>query len=323
MTRISVVIPCYNAEKFLAEALASVMAQTLSPHEVIVVDDGSRDASVKVAGGFPSVKLIAQPENLGGSAARNRGVKEAEGELIAFLDADDIWEPHHLRVVSDLLLRHPTCALAFSLVRAFGDRDNTWGAALPAHTASDAFWPSWRTTIVPMDTVVMWRQVFIETGGFDQTLRHVNDFEYWLRVSRHRPFVCTHEVTARYRRYPGSVSSNIEACRRAEYRVRADVYAKALKTESAAHITRLEQEYRLAWEARCKEAWASRNSRLLRLYLELGAGVPGAGNARRRWQARKLLLPLVRLTDRLPPHLRRGLKQFPGIRTLLPPRGTT
>lgn len=89
---ISVVVPCYNGEKYLAEALESILRKEVRPAEVIVVDDGSHDASVRVARSFePHIRLIRQ-ENQGAAAARNRGVEAATREFLAFLDADDLWE---------------------------------------------------------------------------------------------------------------------------------------------------------------------------------------------------------------------------------------
>lgn len=93
---VSVVIPCYNAASFLRETLESVLVQTRPPFEVLVIDDGSTDGSAAIAEAFcASVRVIRQ-ENQGESAARNRGVNLAQGEWIAFLDADDIWMPEKL-----------------------------------------------------------------------------------------------------------------------------------------------------------------------------------------------------------------------------------
>src|SRR5262249_59293001 len=93
---ISVVIPCYNGARFLRETLASVLAQTLPPLEVLVIDDGSTDDSGAVAESFgPPVRVIRQP-NQGESVARNRGIEEAKGEWVGFLDADDLWNPDKL-----------------------------------------------------------------------------------------------------------------------------------------------------------------------------------------------------------------------------------
>ena len=94
---ISVVIPVFNGERFLAEAIESVAAQTLPPEEIIIVDDGSTDASPAIAGSFSKVRLIRQP-NTGGAAARNAGIGAARSDLVAFLDQDDLWAPRKLEL---------------------------------------------------------------------------------------------------------------------------------------------------------------------------------------------------------------------------------
>jgi glycosyltransferase involved in cell wall biosynthesis len=93
---ITAIIPVHNGERHLAEAIQSVLAQTLPPGEIIVVDDGSTDASAAIAQSFGApVRVLAQP-NLGPAAARNLGLAHATGDLLAFLDADDLWTPNKL-----------------------------------------------------------------------------------------------------------------------------------------------------------------------------------------------------------------------------------
>jgi glycosyltransferase involved in cell wall biosynthesis len=116
---ISVVIPCYNGARFLRDTLESVLVQTLPPREVLVVDDGSTDDSAAIAKSYgPPVRVIRQP-NQGESVARNRGLEEAKGDWVAFLDADDLWLPEKLAeqakhisdqvgaVCSGTIIRHP------------------------------------------------------------------------------------------------------------------------------------------------------------------------------------------------------------------------
>lgn len=103
-TSISVVIPLYNKEAHIADTLNSVLSQTARPFEVIVVDDGSTDKGVDVVRQFTDVKVIQQA-NGGVSVARNRGVKEASGDFVAFIDADDFWSPHFLREIHAMIGR--------------------------------------------------------------------------------------------------------------------------------------------------------------------------------------------------------------------------
>jgi glycosyltransferase involved in cell wall biosynthesis len=107
---ISVVIPLYNKEKQIAKTLSSVLAQTYSDYEIVVVDDGSKDCSAKVVTSFSDNRIrIIHQSNGGVSAARNRGVAEARGELIAFLDADDEWDSDYLSSQMRLVKEFPEC----------------------------------------------------------------------------------------------------------------------------------------------------------------------------------------------------------------------
>lgn len=116
---ISVIIPVYNAEKYLAEAVESVLAQTIQPLEIILVDDGSTDKSVEVAQKyFPDVQLICQ-ENKGISGARNTGIRISKGELLAFLDNDDIWPEDHIEKLLALLHSNEDLQMVFGHVQQF------------------------------------------------------------------------------------------------------------------------------------------------------------------------------------------------------------
>ena len=112
MDQISVVIPLYNKAPYIARALNSVLAQERLPEEIIVVDDGSTDGGGDLVKQFkdPLIRLIRQ-ENQGVSAARNRGISLAKGELIAFLDADDTWQPGFLKVISEMRELYPQAGI--------------------------------------------------------------------------------------------------------------------------------------------------------------------------------------------------------------------
>jgi glycosyltransferase involved in cell wall biosynthesis len=296
---ISVVIPCYNCAPWIEATLQSVRTQTRQPLEVIVVDDASGDGSAATAGRFDQVQVIRMPRNAGAAAARNAGVAAARGEMIAWLDGDDLWEPDHLETVAGLLERHRDAGIAFSLTRAFGAREYVWGAALPPDRPVDAFWESWRHTVAQMSTVVMWRRTALDLHGFDPTVRCVEDFEFFLRLARSQPFVCTHRITARYRKDAGSTSRQLVLCRMQEYAVRSRYLARARDAESPAFVARLEEEFRRCWESRLVEAWGGRDLPLLRFYLGLEILVPGGEALGRRWRRRARLAPLWKLRDRL------------------------
>lgn len=117
--RISCIIPVYNGERFLGETLESVLAQTCPPFEVIVVDDGSTDSTAAVAAAYDSRVRYVHQSNAGPAAARNRGLDLATGDLLAFLDADDLWLPEKLERQSTYMLAHEDVGVAFTLIQNF------------------------------------------------------------------------------------------------------------------------------------------------------------------------------------------------------------
>jgi glycosyltransferase involved in cell wall biosynthesis len=116
---VSVIIPAYNAEKYLAEAVGSVLAQSHRPLEVIIVDDGSTDRTKAVAASFGSAVNYSWQAHAGAAAARNTGVRMAQGGFIAFLDADDLWEPCKLALQVHAFRQDPTLSMVFGHVQQF------------------------------------------------------------------------------------------------------------------------------------------------------------------------------------------------------------
>ena len=136
---VSVVIPCYNGERFIGDTLRSALAQTHAPLEVLVVDDGSKDGSAALAESFgPPVRVIRQP-NQGESVARNRGMTEAVGDWIAFLDADDAWHPE--KTARQLAALGPADIASVTNVRFFGEEEyqiRRNGRCLPSACAASS-----------------------------------------------------------------------------------------------------------------------------------------------------------------------------------------
>ena len=128
---VSVIIPVYNAERYLRAAIESVLTQTVLPFEIIVVDDGSTDASGTVARRFvPNVRVVTQP-NEGPAAARNCGVSLARGDYLAFLDADDLWVDNKLQRQLHALTTNPALAMVFGQVEQFYSSELSQQATLP------------------------------------------------------------------------------------------------------------------------------------------------------------------------------------------------
>jgi glycosyltransferase involved in cell wall biosynthesis len=183
---VSVVIPAYNAERYVGEAIESVLAQAYSSLELIVVDDGSSDGTAEVVAGYSEATLIAQ-ENSGPSAARNRGFAASAGEVVAFHDSDDAMTPDKLSVQVGHLLEHPSvgCVLAEQEVLVepgaelpFWIEGSKAPTVMPPRPAELADEPM----VHPM-TMVVRRAAFEQVGGFDESMRVAEDFDWMLRAS--------------------------------------------------------------------------------------------------------------------------------------------
>ena len=123
--KVSVAIPCYNAGSTIAETLDSILAQTRPPDEIIVADDCSTDNSREIIARYPTVRLVCQAKNSGCASSRNLAIRASTGDVVAIVDADDLWYPDHLESTIGLLVRFPECGFAFSGNDRFGTLEDT------------------------------------------------------------------------------------------------------------------------------------------------------------------------------------------------------
>jgi len=244
MSTITVVVPCYNGEAFLEEALGSIHGQTRTADEIIVVDDGSTDRSGAIAR-RAGVTVLQQP-NSGDGAARNRGIRQARGDLIALLDADDRWLPQHLEIVGALLDDHPDATVAFGAVQQFGTAHRRLSGYVPpgppAYVLEAAFSDWLHLTIGS----VIRREVLLEIGGFDEDERFSVDFDLWLRLALGHRFVATDLVTSEWRWHPGQRSATPMKQEAAVYRFRRRFIEK-LKDRGDPRSERLEHLFNRVW----------------------------------------------------------------------------
>lgn len=220
--RVSVVIPCYNAERYIGATIDSVLAQDQAGMEIIVVDDGSSDGSVElVRSKYPSVRLERQA-NAGVAAARNRGLALARGEWVAFVDADDIWLPGKLAAQFALMATDPACRMSYTAWQVWPSADVLPAGDTLAHLAALAGdagrWAGASGWIYPellldcvvwTSTVMGQRSLFAEIGGFDPTLRIGEDYDLWLRASRVTPILRVARPYALYRMHPASITRSM------------------------------------------------------------------------------------------------------------------
>jgi glycosyltransferase involved in cell wall biosynthesis len=179
---ISVIIPTYNRAHVLARAIESVLAQTLKPAEIIVIDDGSEDGTAQlVRSRFPECRYVYQ-ENRGVSCARNEGIQMARGDWLAFLDSDDEWLPGKLAAQKNELgdyALHRLCHTEEIWVRN-GKRVN----AMQKHAKSggNIFKQCLPLCVISPSAAMIHRSVFEEVGLFDESLPACEDYDMWLRI---------------------------------------------------------------------------------------------------------------------------------------------
>ncbi len=204
---VSVVIPTFNSASWVTQAIDSVLTQTSPPDEIIVVDDGSTDDTRSRLAPYRDRVRYVHQENRGVAAARNRGIAASTGDMIAFLDADDIWHPRKLELQLQAMTDHPGLGL-------LGTASYDWPGPAPAQPESFPTRPvplSWRRLAVrnalTTSSVVVRRAAFERVGVFDPELRGPEDFDLWLRIAEVYPVANLPAPLVGYRTVPGSLGS--------------------------------------------------------------------------------------------------------------------
>lgn len=210
---VSIIMPSYRVAEYIGAALDSVLAQTFTDYEIIVINDGSPDTD--------ELEIVLEPyrdhivyikqENRGVSSARNTGVRAARGPLIAQLDPDDMWEPEYLAVQVAAMERDPTIDVLYPNALIFGDTPNAGRTFMDVWSSEGEV--SFERLITQQCNVLysatMRRETVIRAGMFDESLRGAEDFDLWLRISKGGGRIAYHrQVLVRHRRRGGSLSSD-------------------------------------------------------------------------------------------------------------------
>lgn len=210
---ISVIMPCYNAAPFVAEAIESVMRQSYGMVELIVVDDGSSDGSVDIVerlrANYPDrIRMLTQL-HAGPYPARNLGEKAARGGYLAFLDADDWWTLDCLEKLHAALVAAPEAALSYCGWQNVGLLGRNAPYVPPDYELEDKATRFLQAAAPwPIHAALVRRKVFNEVGGFDLDLRTCMDYDLWLRIGVARPIKLVPEVMAFYRHHKtGQITS--------------------------------------------------------------------------------------------------------------------
>ena len=187
MTEISVILPTYNRCLFLKQAIESVLAQTFTDYELIVVDDGSTDETPELLASYGEKIITIRQENKGVSAARNAGIQKASARLIAFLDSDDLWMPEKLAVQKAFFDARPNdliCQTEEIWIRN-GIRVNP--KIKHKKQSGMIFEPSLHLCLVSPSAVMIRRELFDAVGMFDENILACEDYDLWLRTACQYP----------------------------------------------------------------------------------------------------------------------------------------
>jgi glycosyltransferase involved in cell wall biosynthesis len=218
MPLVSVIIPAFNAAKYVQDCITSVLQQTFSDFEILVIDDASSDQTVMLLEQMqdPRLNIISLSENGGVSAARNEGIALAKGEFITFLDADDLWSPDKLALQVQALLDNPKAGVAYSWTYYLDDKTGLKHCIKPRVQGSVHRKLLQKNFIGSIGSNILVRAVAIEKlGGFDATLSYAEDWEFCLRLATQWEFVVVPQPQVTYRQYSGSSSSKFQEIRQA------------------------------------------------------------------------------------------------------------
>ncbi len=217
---ISVVIPVFNAEAYLAETVASILAQDYRPLEVIVVDDGSSDRSLAVAEKLRPAVCVLHQANAGPSAARNRGIEISQGRYLAFCDADDLWAPGRLSRQYGVLQREPELDMVLGLTRIYYQPGS--GAREGQFRPDEEGLP-----LFSFGAGLFRRALFERAGLLSEDLRHAEDADWFMRArEKGARWLIENSVAQTYRRHGANMTERLPPGKSEVFRVLARAAAR-------------------------------------------------------------------------------------------------
>jgi glycosyltransferase involved in cell wall biosynthesis len=205
----SVIMPCFNHARFLRDSANGILGQSEPDLELIIVDDCSSDDSWEIIQAIAKldhrVKAIRHPRNEGASRSRNDGLRVAMGKFIGFCDADDIWERNKLRVQIELLQANTDYHVAYCDTVIVDENGLATGQrfsqryAPPTNPCGRLFPELIRRNFINMQSVLLRKECVARVGSFDEGIKWVEDWWYWVKMSRHYQFLYSPEILAKYR----------------------------------------------------------------------------------------------------------------------------
>ena len=229
MSKISIIIPTYNSEKTIEETITSLQQQSFTDYEIIVIDDGSQDNTIKV------VKSIVEPrlqlfsyENGGVATARNRGIAHATGEFIAFLDADDLWSPDKLALQIEALYQNPEAKVVYSWTNYIDEQGKPLFSGTRYFYRGNVYQQLLQTNFLTnASNILVHRDVLDLVPGFDPKLAYTADWDFYLRLAKNFNFVVVPKFQIYYRQSVNSMSTKIEQLKKESLLLLDRVYQTA------------------------------------------------------------------------------------------------
>jgi glycosyltransferase involved in cell wall biosynthesis len=209
--QVSVIVPAYNAMKYLPATLDSILQQTFTNFEVLIINDGSCDNIIEWCTQITDsrVKLISQ-RNMGLSSARNTGINHSQGEYIALLDSDDTWAKTKLEKQVKYLESHPSVDLVHSWIELMNENGVSTGRILKSFAEGNVWKQLLQQNTIACLSVMVRRHCLKTVGGFDEKLRSLEDWDMWIRIAKSYEFGVIKEPLAYYRQIPTSMSKNYQ-----------------------------------------------------------------------------------------------------------------
>jgi glycosyltransferase involved in cell wall biosynthesis len=213
---VSVVIPAFNAARYVGQAVDSALAQTLKSVEVIVVDDGSRDATAAVLAGYGERLRVLRQDNAGVSVARNRGIAASRGRYVAFLDADDLWLPEKLERQVEVLAGRGGARACYTRFTAVDSelRPSVYRWQPGPRARLEDLLLRGNVVSAGASTVLCEHSLIDEVGGFDPELSLCADWDLWVRIAAATELTYIGEPLVVYRRHPTSMSRSVRTLER-------------------------------------------------------------------------------------------------------------
>ena len=217
MEKVSAIMPVYNRERYLAAAIESVLNQTYKNIELIIVDDGSSDLSLSIAQKYSNmypdkIRVLAQ-SNQGPSNARNNAIKCAEGEIIAFIDSDDLWSPDKIELQIEKFREHPNAGFIYSGYYTVNDTGDFLRECLPDKTMEgflyDKLWTLENN--ISGGTILVAKNKLLESGGFDEDLKGAENLDLRMRLSILGEVFFVNKCLYHYRKHDSNLTTDFSA----------------------------------------------------------------------------------------------------------------